>query len=129
MSFRDIKVYLKPGDAVIGLVWFVLFMGSFLAFRMGRPPGSRARIIAGERAVETVSLRVDAAGLIQGPLGATAYRVEKGFIWITQAPCPQKHCMHLGRIHRSGEVLICVPNRIVIQIEGKMEGAVDAVTM
>jgi len=124
-----LKQYLKPGDAVIGVVWLVLFIGSMLSFRVGRQPGTTARIIDGNGVTRIVSLHENQSGTISGPAGITRFQVESGAIRITEAPCPHKHCMHLGRIHRSGEALICVPNRIVIEVEGNAQNAVDAVTM
>ncbi|HBE87040.1 MAG TPA: hypothetical protein DDW53_19330, partial [Lachnoclostridium sp.] len=38
---------------------------------------------------------------------------------ITEASCPDKVCVRTGKIHRSGELIVCLPNRVVITIEGE----------
>lgn len=43
--------------------------------------------------------------------------------------CPRHICSHVfGEISRPGENIICVPNRLVVELEGAGESEVDAVT-
>ncbi|MBL8029184.1 MAG: NusG domain II-containing protein [Fibrobacteres bacterium] len=51
---------------------------------------------------------------------------ENGAIWISSAPCPDRVCVHTGRIKRAGEKIICVPNKLVITIESD-ESEYDAI--
>lgn len=45
------------------------------------------------------------------------------------ADCPDHVCVHTGFIHRPGEIIACLPNRVIIEIEGETEteGAMDAI--
>ena len=45
---------------------------------------------------------------------------------VTQSQCPGQDCMHSGKIQRSGESIVCLPNRLMIRLEGG-KSAVDAV--
>ena len=52
--------------------------------------------------------------------------IKDGEADIVDALCPDKICVHERKIRRAGETLVCLPNRVVVEIEG--EGAmVDAV--
>jgi len=66
---------------------------------------------------------------VQGPLGKTLIRVKDGKVWVAKAPCPQKICMKMGKISRSGEIIVCIPNRVFIKIEGNTEQNLDGITM
>lgn len=44
---------------------------------------------------------------------------------VTESSCPTLDCQHTGKITRSGESIICLPNRLVIQLSGGGE-TVDA---
>ena len=46
---------------------------------------------------------------------------------VTQSTCPTLDCQHTGKIHRSGESIICLPNKLVIRLSGGSDEGVDAV--
>lgn len=50
--------------------------------------------------------------------GYNTVRIEDGRIWIHEATCPDKVCLHQGKIQNGGEVIVCLPNRFMIQIKG-----------
>jgi len=53
---------------------------------------------------------------IPGPLGTSVAEVRPGAIRMKSSPCPDHYCMEIGWINRPGAVIVCVPNRIVIEI-------------
>lgn len=42
--------------------------------------------------------------------------VEDGQAWIADASCPDKICIHQGKISRDGEMIVCLPNMMIAQI-------------
>ncbi|HIZ66422.1 MAG TPA: NusG domain II-containing protein [Candidatus Blautia pullicola] len=48
-------------------------------------------------------------------------RIQDGEVNMTEADCPDKLCMHQGPISISGETIVCLPNKVVIEIVGKDE--------
>ena len=54
---------------------------------------------------------------------------EDGGVRVAEADCPTQDCIHTGTISRSGQSIVCLPARIVIQlIGGQPDGdAVDVV--
>jgi hypothetical protein len=73
-----------------------------------------------------ISLGVDGRHPISGPLGTAWLVVQKGRAHLENAPCPLKICEAMGSIDRSGQVIVCLPNRIVVKVSGLEE--VDAVS-
>ena len=47
---------------------------------------------------------------------------------VTEAGCPDKTCVHMHAISHNGETIICLPNRLVVQIEGEEGSGVDLVS-
>jgi hypothetical protein len=45
-----------------------------------------------------------------------------GEIRVSEADCPTQDCVHTGFIHRVGQSIVCLPARIVIQLEGASGG-------
>lgn len=53
---------------------------------------------------------------ISGPLGNSVAEVKPGAIRMKSSPCPDHYCMKSSWISRPGQVIACVPNRIIIKI-------------
>lgn len=58
-------------------------------------------------------------------------QVSGGEVRVAEADCPTQDCVHTGAIGRAGQSIVCLPARVVIQLEradgGTDEGGVDAV--
>ena len=39
-------------------------------------------------------------------------------IQVSRSDCPTQDCVHTGTISRSGQSIVCLPARIIIQLEG-----------
>lgn len=37
---------------------------------------------------------------------------------MTVSDCPTQDCVHMGEITRGGQSIVCLPARIVVQLEG-----------
>jgi hypothetical protein len=61
--------------------------------------------------------------------GSNLLIVSGGEAWVSEADCPDKVCMGMGKISRPGEFIACLPNRLIITVEdsGGASGP-DAVT-
>lgn len=46
---------------------------------------------------------------------------KNGEIRIKSSNCPKEMCKHMGRISSAGQAVVCVPNKIAIEIKGKTE--------
>lgn len=45
--------------------------------------------------------------------------VEKGRIRVIESDCPDQVCVRTGWLTKTGELAVCVPNRLMIKIEGE----------
>ena len=54
--------------------------------------------------------------------------ISDGTASISDADCPDKLCVKARSIRQSGESIICLPHKLVVQIESEKEGTLDAVT-
>lgn len=56
------------------------------------------------------------------------FTAEDGTVSVTESNCGDRTCVRTGKISRQGEAIICVPNKIVVEIKGSTkESGVDAV--
>lgn len=67
----------------------------------------------------------DQSARLSGPIGETLLIVQDGRVRVESSPCRDKVCIGMGAIRFPGELLACVPNRILITIPGvRPEGEV-----
>lgn len=60
--------------------------------------------------------------------GDMVFTVGNDGIFVSESGCPDKICMRTGKISRTGEAIICVPNRTAVTVKGNSdESGVDVV--
>lgn len=122
MALAEVLQRLTRFDRYLVLVLATLVALSFLLL-LGRQPGSRVIVELENRIVYTSPLDETRQFGIDGPLGTTLMEIDQGAVRVLSSPCPQKICIGLGEARRSGDLLACVPNRVLVRIEGETEGA------
>lgn len=66
---------------------------------------------------------------VAGALGPSTVEVDPGGgVRFTSSPCPGKDCIRMGRIASAGAALACLPNRVVVELEGGGGPVLDAVS-
>ena len=55
---------------------------------------------------------------IPGPHGETVVAIRDGRACVVSASCPNKVCMGMGAAARQGELIACVPNALLLRVEG-----------
>jgi len=49
--------------------------------------------------------------------GTIIVRYDKNGAWVESSPCPDKICVHQGKITKTSETVACVPEKILLTIE------------
>lgn len=66
---------------------------------------------------------------LAGELGVSRVEVDSaGGVRFLASPCPLQLCLTLGRISQAGEAVVCVPNRVLLELMGEPAVELDAVT-
>ncbi len=131
---RDHKTPLKKRYDLLLLAALVLVGLGLTAFvllsRMNSASdGLTVTIRQDNEVVATLPLDEDATYAVQGEDGGTTNLVviEDGTVHMEEADCPDQLCVKQGKISYAGDSLICLPNRVVVEISGEDEQALDAV--
>ncbi|GAA0792958.1 NusG domain II-containing protein [Faecalicatena orotica] len=59
--------------------------------------------------------------------GTNTLEIRDGKAAMKAADCPDKLCVHQKAISRDGESIICLPNKVVVTIEGGEKSELDGV--
>lgn len=49
--------------------------------------------------------------------------IRDGQAWIEEASCPDGLCVNMGKISKSGQSIVCLPNKVVVEIIGRETSA------
>jgi len=112
------------------LIFSSLALASFFfirAFFVSRE-ASTALIKVGDIPVQRVPLKIDRIINIQGEKGKVIIEVKDGRVRAVESSCFQKICVNTGWIDKPGQNIICLPNRVLVIIEGKERAGIDAVS-
>ena len=121
--------YFTRGDIILIAGLLIVSAASIVGIRQYGLNGRHAVVeVEGKRVME-LSLDRDVTTTVTGPLGETVIVVENGTVRIVNSPCPLHYCIRMGRIRYGGEIIACVPNRVLINIKGgNKKGTFDGVT-
>ena len=115
---------LRPNryDALVALA--VLALAVLLGMRVWTAPAQTGEL--------TVTVSVDGQAVERVPLssyaGAHTYtgngytltvRAADGALAVTESDCPGQDCVHTGRITRAGQSIVCLPEQVIVTLEGK----------
>lgn len=79
--------------------------------------------------VDKIALNEDLnSRVFKNQKGEVEFLIKNGKAQITEATCKHKTCLKMGKINKSGESLVCIPNKISIAISGTRSGLTDSVT-
>ena len=97
----------------------------YLALNHGRQEGGQVVVRVDGVEVERHSLSLNGTFPLNG--GSNILVIRDGQAWLSEANCPDLLCVKQGRIHYTGQVITCLPNRVTVTVEGGESDGVDLV--
>ncbi len=109
--------HLKSGD------WLTLLLGgaSVVLFALNLWSGGladKAIIRSGGKIFREAPLSRDQQIEVPGPLGISVITIEKRKARITSDPSPRQYCVRQGWLQQAGEIAICLPNQVSVELTG-----------
>ncbi|ULQ59291.1 NusG domain II-containing protein [Brucepastera parasyntrophica] len=102
---------------IAGLFVFVLSL-SLLNSDTG---GERRIVIESPEGTWLYGMEADRTISIPGKLGPSVIRISEDSAAIIYSPCPNQTCITAGAISKTGSWAACLPNRVMLKIEGGPE--------
>lgn len=65
--------------------------------------------------------------VIETEFGKNILQIEDGCIFMLESDCPNHDCERFGRIRSQGQMIVCIPHRVVVTLEGGAMPEVDLV--
>ncbi len=109
--------HIKPGD------WITLLLGSLLTLWLTATlwqggAADKAVIRSGGKIFREVPLSLDQIIEVPGPLGLSRIAIRNRQVRIAADPGPRQYCVRQGWLKQAGEVSICLPNQVSVELNG-----------
>lgn len=94
-----------------------LYLGNLI---INKKPAVIIEVSVDGTVVERLDLSKDTQITIDGYTNGTNHLViQNGEVYIDDASCPDKVCIHQGKINKSGELIVCLPNLMIAKVVGE----------
>ncbi len=122
---RAVFSHLKAGD------WLTLLLGIIcvvlLAFRLWSGDiADKAIIRSGGKIFREVPLSRDQQIEVPGPLGTSIVSIQNRKARIASDPSPRQYCVRQGWLEHSGEIALCLPNQVSVELAGSAKKKYDS---
>ncbi len=119
---------MKRNDFLLMAVILAVAAAGLIYMNVAKKSGDMVVVKVDGEVYKELPLNKDATLEIEGVNGSTNLLVVKdGHADVVDADCPDKLCVHQRDIENDGETIVCLPNKVVVEIESTKESEVDAV--
>ena len=126
------KQFIRKADIVLLIVLLVLGLAATLVLARtgaGSPSDAKVVIKSGGEIYGRYPLSEDVEIAVLAPSGGeNIVTIKSGSVTVSSASCKNQVCVRHGSISKSGESIVCLPNRLIVTIEDKSGGEYDSIT-
>lgn len=108
ISFADILL-------IVGIL--ILAIAGLFVWKKQEKTGAYVDIMIDGKSVKTLSLDQDASYEVKQQVGVNTVVVQGGSVTVQNADCPDKICEKHRAVNRTGETIICLPHKLVVEIK------------
>ncbi len=122
------RLHLTLGDKILISSLLLLSLVSYPLLKTLMTEGSQVQIETDGKIFHVAPLNVDTSIAVPGPLGTTFVIIHGGAVHVSSSPCHGQICVNTGEISYAGQLIVCVPNKVVVRVTGQEKLPYDAVT-
>ncbi|MEG1612801.1 MAG: NusG domain II-containing protein [Clostridia bacterium] len=123
-NIKNEKMF-KLWDISVGVIVLGIIISAMIMYFM--PRGSYAEVYVNGVLRDRYPLSVDTTIEIND-FGRNIIVIKDGQVYMSEASCESQNCVLEKSIHKVGDQIVCLPNKVIVIIVGKKEGELDAIT-
>lgn len=112
---------MRPGDWLTIAVGLALIIWLFATLWHHESAG-KIRIRTGAKIFAELSLDQTRTLDVPGPLGNSHVVIDHGQVRFASSPCRNQYCVHQGWMKHAGQVAVCLPNQVSVELLGAKKG-------
>lgn len=99
---------------ILGILCLALI--GFIIFKINLKDGGYANVLIDGKLTQSFDLKEEIKTVIVTEKGNNTLVIENGKAFIQNADCPDKICAKHRKISKTGETIVCLPHKLVIEI-------------
>lgn len=111
---------MKKGDYILIVLLILVSVGSFFFMRIPSSGAEKTAIVKVDgQIVKEIPFTQENVGkhfVIESKYGRNVVEMEADRVHVIEADCPDKLDVKQGYIEREGQMIVCLPNRMTIEI-------------
>ena len=108
----------KKADIILAVLLIAAGLAASYILSFGQESGDELVITADGSEFGTYSLLEDREITVKQDGHINKVTINNGTVSMSFSDCKGQDCVHQGSIAKSGETIICLPNKIVVEITG-----------
>ncbi len=122
--FRKLKLF----DVILIIVLFLGGIASSIYIHRGNNGKKMVLVELSGRNYGIYDLRENETIELTGPHSPVVIKIEDGYVYVQESGCPQKVCKRMGKKNRINDVIVCIPNHLIIRIVGEQKDKFEFIT-
>ena len=114
---------IKKADVLVAL--FLIMVSSALMIFQSKSVAEKVHIEVNGNLYACYDLKNDREVVIETDFGRNVICIENSKVFVTDSSCNDKLEIHAGCIEKTGQSLVCLPNRLVITLKGEVSTDVN----
>ena len=118
----------KRNEFILVGVIILLCVGIFAYQKLTQKEGSKVVITVNGEVYDTLELQEDTVYTIRGKDGSyNTFQIKDGYADMIDASCPDKLCVKQADIQYNHQTIVCLPNKVVLEVIGGKDSEVDMI--
>ena len=109
---------IKKADIILAVALIIVGLAISYILSFGQEIGRELTISCAGEKFGTYSLLEDREIVIDRNDHINKVTIKNGIVSMSFSDCHGQDCIHQGEINKSGEAIICLPNKVVLEISG-----------
>lgn len=119
---------IKKNDLILIGVVILLGLAVILLINLTKTEGSTLLVTVNGKDYKTLDLNKDTTFTVKGENGSVnTFIIKNGYVDMTDADCPDKLCVKSKDIHYNGETIVCLPNKVVLEVINGENNELDSI--
>lgn len=107
----------KKDLLLIIIILIIAAVGFGANYFLQKKPAAELEISVDGKVIDVLDLAQDTEMTIEGWNGGTNHLIiQDGIAWVDEATCPDKVCVHQGKVSLNRQMIVCLPNRMVATV-------------
>ncbi|WLD76108.1 NusG domain II-containing protein [Mogibacterium neglectum] len=123
-----LKGFIRKADIVLFIILVSLGIASSVWLSMTSHSGDKVTVTVDGKKYGVYSLSEDKTIAVKQGNKLNVIRIKHGYVTMSEASCQNQVCVKHKAISKTGESIICLPNKVVVSIGGKEANKYDSVS-